>query len=311
MIESAAIQSEQYNPKIQTLDGAPDFAYLVADRVTNPYQDMDCIILIVGRKRSGKSTTAVALAEEISVDIAAIKGNSNPKDFFDVKENVISVSRMGGLDLFTSHRATRNNQVFVFDDAKINLGAKKFNSAENQLQSDIATICGPFKHVLIYTMVFRKTLDKDSRELADFIIQIQGSDPFTKQTRGKIFYYETNDNGDEYKKHLRWTDPTTGIVYRIKEWIGTLPSEEILRTYNNMRRNGSVRLIEEARAQVDEIRKRRAEVKLRPSDLREIWVTENKEKVKQMRAGGMSIRAISRDLNKPVSTIEKCLTKVV
>ena len=311
MSGAATVSVKPVYTKIQPLDGAPDFAYLVADRVTNPYQDMDCIILIVGRKRSGKSTQAVALAEEISEDIAAIKGDSDPKNYFDVKENVISVSKMGGLDLLTSHRATRNNQVFVFDDAKINLGAKKFNSAENQLQTDIATICGPFKHVLIYTMVFRKTLDKDSRELADFIIQITGSDPYTKQTRGKLYYYETNDNGDEYKKYLRWKDPRTGIVYRLKEWIGTLPSEQARRDYDNMRRNGSVRLIEEARAQVEEIRKRRTEVKLRPSDLREIWVGHNREKVKQMRSGGMSIRAIARELNKPTSTIEKCLTKEV
>lgn len=273
--------------------------------------DVDCIIFIIGKKRKGKSTQAIALAEEIAENIAAIKRDPDPKNYFSVSESVISVSRMGGLDLFTSQRATRNNQVFVFDDAKINLGAKKFASKENQLQSDIATICGPFKHVLIYTMVFRKTVDKDTRDLADFIIQIAESDPYTQQTRGKLFYFETNDNGDEFKKYLRWEDKRNGITYRLKEWIGTLPSPEAKKEYDNMRRTGSVNLIEEARTQVDEIKKNRAEVKLRPSDYRMIWIKQNRETVQKMKAGGYSIRRIARELNKPVSTIEKCLTKEV
>lgn len=309
--EQVSVQQPPPNNKIQPIEGAPDFAYIVADRVTNPYQDMDCIILIIGRKRSGKSTQAIALAEEIAEDIASIKGERDPKKYFEISTNVITVSRMGGLDLLTGPRATQNNQVFVLDDAKINLGAKKFNSAENQLQSDIATICGPFRHVLIYTMVFKRSIDKDSRDLADFIIQIDRSDPYTKQTRAKVFYYETSDSGDEYKKYLRWTDPRTGVKYRLKECIGTLPSEENLRAYNNLRRTGSVQLIEDAREQAEQLKKRKTEVKLKPSDIRAVWIKNNKEDIQKRRSNGDSIRKIARDMNKPTSTIEKCLTKDV
>ena len=66
------------NSKVQVLEGSPDFAYLVADRVTNKYQAKDCTILIIGRKRSGKSTQAIALAEEIAADIASIKKENDP-----------------------------------------------------------------------------------------------------------------------------------------------------------------------------------------------------------------------------------------
>jgi hypothetical protein len=294
------------NTKIQTLDGAPDFAYLVADRVTDPYQAKDCTILIIGRKRSGKSTQAIALAEEIAEDIACIKGESDPSLYFDVEECVISVERMGGLDLFTSERATRNNQVFVIDDAKINISNRKFASPENQIQNELVTIFGPFKHVLIFTSVFKRSIDKDSRELADFIVKIDGSNPYTKQTYAQVFFYETNDAGDEYKKFLQWVDPTTGVLYRLNRWIGTLPTPENLRKYNNMRRRNSVKLIEEARETVRQMKVAKSEPQLKPSQTRAIWVEQNKAHVQSLRDKGYSIRKISRELNKPPSTIEKC-----
>ena len=313
MSEAVAVpgQIPYANTKVQSYPGAPTFAMIVADRVTNPYQDMDCIILITGRKRSGKSTQAVALAEEIAWWIAWFRKEPDPKKFFDVTENVISVSRMGGLGLFTSPRVTQVNNIFVFDDAKINLSNRKFNSPENQLQNDIATIVGPFRLVMIYTMVFKKTIDVGTRELADYIIQIKSSNPYTKQTFGKIFFYEVSDDGTEYKKYLRWKDPVSGITYRIKDWIGTLPTKETLNAYNNMRRYSSVQLIEEARQQYDNISKKKAEVKLSRSDLRKIWIGNNREEVQKRKSGGDSIRKISRDMSQPVSTIEACLMKEI
>ena len=296
------------NTKVQVLDGSPDFAYLVADRVTNPYQAKDCTILIIGRKRSGKSTQAIALAEEIAADIASIKHEDDPSLYFDVEECVISVERMGGLDLFTSERATRNNQVFVIDDAKINISNRKFASPENQIQNELVTIFGPFKHVLIFTSVFKRSIDKDSRELADYIIKIDGSNPYTKQTYGQVFFYETNDAGDEYKKFLQWVDPNTGVLYRLNRWVGTLPTPDNLRKYNNMRRGNSVKLIEEARATVMAMKQAKSEgPKLKPSQERERWVKENKSHVQELKAKGYSIRKLSQELNKPVTTIEKCL----
>jgi len=296
------------NTKVQVLEGSPDFAYLVADRVTNPYQAKDCTILIIGRKRSGKSTQAIALAEEIAADIASIKKEDDPSLYFDVEECVISVERMGGLDLFTSERATRNNQVFVIDDAKINISNRKFASPENQIQNELVTIFGPFKHVLIFTSVFKRSIDKDSRELADYIIKIDGSNPYTKQTYGQVFFYETNDAGDEYKKFLQWVDPNTGVLYRLNRWVGTLPTPDNLRKYNNMRRGNSVKLIEEARATVMAMKQAKSEgPKLKPSQERERWVKENKSHVQELKAKGYSIRKLSQELNKPVTTIEKCL----
>ena len=300
----------EVRPKLQPLDGVPDLAYLIADRVTNPYQAKDCIILITGRKRSGKSTQAVALAEEIAEDICTIKGDADPKKYFDVTENIISVERMGGLDILTSERATRTNQVFVLDDAKINISNRKFNSPVNQIQNELATIFGPFKHVLIFTSVFARSIDKDSRELADFIIKINESNPYTLQTLGQVFWYEIGENGYEYKKYLRWKDPSTGIIYRLKVWIGTLPSKETFDAYNRMRKNNSVKLIEEARQQAAEIKNKKTDINLKPSEIRRVWIENNKELVRHMRFDEhCSIRKIARDLNKPTTTIEKCLNK--
>jgi len=299
------------NTKIQPYPGSPDFAWIVADRVTDPYKDMDCIILIVGRKRSGKSTQAIALAEDIADNISLIRGENDPKMHFTVETNVISVNRMGGLGLLTSPRATQLNQVFVLDDAKINLSNRQFGSKENQLQNDIATICGPFRHVLIYTMVFKKTIDVGTRELADFIIQIDYTNAVTKQTFGKVFFYETSGDGQEYKKYLRWMDPNTGIVYRIKNWIGTLPSHEALLAYNNLRRSGSVQLIEEARLQYEAMLKIKTDVRLSKKELRDIWVKKNRLDVQSRKAQGIAMRKLSRDFSVPVTWIEQCLMKEI
>jgi hypothetical protein len=306
-----AITTQPVSCKIQPFQGSPTFAWIVANRVTNPYQDMDCIILISGRKRSGKSTTAIALAEGIAEEIAYARGEVDGTKYFDVSTNVISVARMGGLDLLTSPRATQINQVFVLDDAKINLSNRNYQSKENQLQNDIATIIGPFRHVLIYTMVFKKTIDVGTRELADYIIRISGSNPFTQQTLGKIYFYETDGEGNEYMKYLRWKDPISNTTHRLKNFVSTLPSPEANAAYKKLRLAGSIQLIEQARAQYDDIARKKTEVKLSPTDLRNIWIANNREVVQQRRAAGDSMRKIARDMNRPVSTIEKCLTREV
>ena len=304
-------EAEPVNRKIQPYPGCPDFAWIVADRVTDPYMDLDCIILITGRKRIGKSTLGIALAEDIADDIALMNGEDDPKKYFSIDTNVISVNRMGGLELLTSPRASQRNQVFVLDDAKINLSNRRFGSQENQLQNDIATICGPFRHVLIYTMVFKKTIDVGTRELADFIIQVEHTNSFTKQSVGKVFFYETSGDGHEYKKYLRWVDPETGIKYRIRDWIGTLPSHEALLAYNNLRRSGSLQLIEEARLKYNDMMKSKSEVRLSKKELRDIWVRKNQVEVQSRKAKGLAMRKMSRDFSVPVTWIERCLMKEI
>lgn len=297
------------NTKVQPFPGSPDFAWIVADRVTDPYQELDCIILIYGRKRSGKSTQAVAIAEAIAENIALLNGENDPKKYFTVETNVISVKRMGGLELLTSPRATQLNQVFVLDDAKINLSNRKFGSKENQLQNDIATICGPFRHVLIFTLVFTKTIDVGTRELADYIIKIDYTNPFTQQTFGTVYFYETSGDGHEYRKYLRWMDPETGIEYYMKDWIGTLPSPEVFHAYKNMRRFNTVKFVEEARLQFNELMKSKGETKLTRSELRDLWVIDRRNEVRTMKAQGDSMRKLSRHFSVPVTWIERCLMK--
>jgi len=297
------------NGKYRPFEGCPDFAWIVADTVCNPYQDSDCVIFFVGRKKSGKSTNSVALAEEISKAIAA-KIGGQPSDYFTA-ENIKSVSRLGGLEILTSPQLLKDHAVIIIDDAQISLSSRRSPTAENQLQNDIVTIARPFKCVLIFNSVFHANIDKGTRSLADFIVKMENSNPYTKQSLMRIYSYEVGDDGKEYRKYLQWRDPN-GRKHRIKLWVGTLPSPELQKAYLKMRRENSVALVEDSRARFQEILAKRTgspESTDRKNGIKEI-VELNREQANKLRESGMSMKAIARELNLTDYQVSKCLSKV-
>jgi len=229
-----------------------------------------------------------------------------PSDYF-TPANIKTVSRTGGMEILSSDELLKEHSVLVIDDAQISISSRRSPTAENQIVNDLVTICRPFKAVLIFNSVFHGNIDKGTRSLADYLVNVQYSNTKTKQSIMKVFTYEVSDSGQEYKKHLTWKDEN-GTKRRIKYWIGTLPSDDLLKAYNKMRRENSINLVHESREKYLERKDKGIEANSRKGGIKEI-VAVNREKAMQLKSQGKSMRAISRELNLTDYQTSKCLSK--
>jgi hypothetical protein len=286
--------------------GTPEFAWIVADRVCNPYRDADCVIFFTGRRGVGKSVNSIGLAEDVAVNIANMIGGK-PSDYFTAA-NIKTVSRTGGMEILTSDSLLKEHAVLLIDDAQISISSRRSPTTENQIINDLVTIMRPFKAVLIFNSVFHANIDKGTRSLADFIVNVTSSNTFTKQSLMKVFTYEVSDSGKEYKKHLTWRDQT-GKKFRIKAWIGTLPTPELLKAYNKMRRENSINLVHESRDRAQAQSEKGNGPNQKKNSVSGI-IEANREKALLLKGQGKSMRAISRDLGLTDYQTSQCLSKV-
>jgi hypothetical protein len=223
--------------KLHPFPGVPQLSWILRERVCDPYRDNDATILITGPKGSGKSVFSLALAEELANQISRVT-HLPPSTYFSI-DNCRSVDRHGSMQLLTSDVLKRKNSIVIIDDAQISIGARRSPTLGNQMFNDILTIARPYRCTLLINCVFSGTIDKIARSLADYVISIVHSDTYTKQTVVKVYRYEVSDDGTEYKKFLRWGNK------RIKYWIGTLPSPELLKQYQELRKQNTDTFVSE------------------------------------------------------------------
>jgi len=285
--------------------GVPEFSWIVAERTCNTFRDADCVIFFTGRRGVGKSVNSIGLAEAVAENIAKMIGGI-ASDYF-TPNNIKTVSRTGGMEILSSDTLLKEHSVLVIDDAQISIGARRSTTNENQIINDLVTICRPFKSVLIFNSVFHANIDKGTRSLADFIVTVKSSNTFTKQSLMKVYTYEVSDSGMEIKRFLTWKDEN-GKKHRIKYWIGTLPSPDLLKAYNKMRRENSINLVHESREKYLEQKDKGTDTGTKKGSIGAI-IEKNREKATQLKDQGKSMRAIARELNMTDYQTTRCLSK--
>lgn len=284
---------------------APDFAWIVARRVTDTARSSDCIIFVTGKRGSGKSVATLALAEEISKHIAAIKGGT-PEDYFTI-DNLKTVDKSGGLSIMSSDALLRQNNILILDDAQISLSSRRSSTKENNAVNDLVCICRPFNAVIIVNSVFHRNIDRGTRSMADYIITVQYTNPYSFQTICKLYAYSENSKGEDIKKFLTWTDKD-GHKKRLKFFISTLPSKALLDAYNEKRRENSIKLVQQCRKDYLEGGEDKTP-KERINGVSTI-VEQHRAQVLQLKNEGKSARAISRMLGLTDYQTNKCLSGV-
>lgn len=285
---------------------APDFAWIIAQRVCDKSRSSDAIIFITGKRGSGKSVLTLGLAEAISKHIASIRGGK-PEDFFTI-DNLKTVDKTGGLSIMSSDALLKQNNILILDDAQISLSARRSSTRENNAVNDLVCICRPFNSVILINSVYHRNIDRGSRSLADYIINVQYSNPFTQQTVCKVYTYSENSRGDELKKFLTWSD-ANGQKKRLKFFISTLPSRELLDAYNIKRRENSVKLVQQCREDYLTGGNNGQKGMITKKNRVEGIIQANREKAQQLQAQGKSMRAIARELNLTDYQTSKCLSK--
>jgi hypothetical protein len=285
---------------------APDFAWIIASRVCDTARSSDAIIFITGKRGSGKSILTLGLAEEISKHIVTIRGGK-PEDYFTI-DNLKTVDKEGGLSIMSSDALLRQNNILILDDAQISLSSRRSSTRENNAVNDLVCICRPFNSVILINSVYHRNIDRGSRSLADYIISVQYSNPYTQQTVSKAYVYSENSKGDEIKKFLTWTD-SEGHKKRLKFFVSTLPSKHLLDAYNIKRRENSVKLVQQCRDDyLSGDNNGQVGTSRRKNRVEEI-VQANRDKALQLQSQGKSMRAIARELGLTDYQMGRCLAK--
>jgi energy-coupling factor transporter ATP-binding protein EcfA2 len=273
---------------------------MIARRVSDPYREMDALILILGRKGSGKSTLSIYLAQWISYHLSKLLGGK-PTDYFTIK-NVRSVDPSGTMEMLTSDLMTMENQILILDDASISWNSRDFAKQESKGLNAVLTICRVYKIVLIVNTPAGFMLDKVPRTMADYIIHIIGANTYTKQTLFKCFFYEVGETGKEYRKYLTWHGK------RIKYWISYLPSLRLLNKYKKLRKERTDIHIKNTYDQFVTA-KLEAGIKKQKKSMDDV-VEENWREVSDMRVNqNLSFREIGRRKKLTHSQIDKCMAR--
>lgn len=235
---------------LKAYPGCPTLAWMIAKRVTNPWEDADAFISFTGRKGSGKTLASSALCEDIAESISRLRGKGeDPQDFFNI-EHVRSITEMGALELLSSGALTKENSVFLLDDTGTQWSARNFQSPINKTLNSILQICRIYKCVIVANFILQTHIDIQARGMSDFRAEMQYKNTREQYSVFKFYYLEQGTkrgNPHEYKKYLKWNGK------RIKQWVIGRPSAEYEAAYKKIRKENTDEFIVNAKQKVADI----------------------------------------------------------
>lgn len=230
--------------------GCPSLTYMIAKRVTNPFEDSDAFISFTGRKGSGKTTASVAFCEDLAKMIAMCRKKGEPQEKFFTVDHIKSVTETGALELLSSGALKTENAVFLLDDTGTQWGARNWNSPINKTLNAILQICRIYKCVIVANFILQTHIDIQARGMADYRAQMLYKDTKRGQSFFKFYYLEQGEykgKPKEYKKFMMWHGK------RITKWVIEKPSPELDATVKRIRRANTDVYIEDAAAKVQEV----------------------------------------------------------
>lgn len=240
----------------------PSLSWMIAKRVTDPDIELDCTIMITGKKGSGKSIFSVGLGYEIAKCIAIIKHKkelSTMSDndrkaridelsqiYFNVN-HIKSVDKDGTFDMFSGEVIMTENAVLLCDDVSIAANSRNSMTQQNKSITQVMTVSRPYRNVVILNTVYSTLVDKNARNFSDIVIELLYIDKKKKRSVAKAYLYTVNQStGKEYRKFFTFHGK------RIKYWFSYLPPKFLMDSYKNIRLTKTRELIESFREQRDD-----------------------------------------------------------
>lgn len=281
--------------------GCPTLTWMIAKRVTNPYEEADAFISFTGRKGSSKSTSSIAFCEFLAEDIAKMRGKGEePTKFFNV-DHIKSITEMGAAELLSSGALKHKNSIWLLDDSGTQWSARAFQSQINKSLNAILQICRVYQNVIVCNFIMQSHIDVQARGMTDYRAEMQYKDTSTGQAFFKFFYLEQGERG-EYKKFLTWHGK------RIKLWVIGKPSPELYAAYSHMRQENTDEFIDATQAKLQEKFNPTKRVDGRIKNYSEMpIVMENKDVVMEMHRAGRRVEAIVRETGLPRYWVQKCV----
>lgn len=229
--------------KVSAYPGCPSLSWMIAQRVTNRFEESDAFITCTGRKGGGKSTSSMALCEGMAEDIAYLRGYEHDPEYYFNIDHIRTITKTGAIELLTSGILKKQNAIVLLDDAGTQWSNRNFATMINKYLNQIVQIMRIYQGILVANFIMKDHIDKQAREMVDFRIQMLYKNTRAGQAFFKCKYIEQGENG-EYTKYLTWHKK------RIKKFVIGRPSDQLYTQYRIMRGENTDIFIEEAQKEV-------------------------------------------------------------
>lgn len=189
---------------------------IVRDRLLNKNKNWLCVI--VGQTGSGKSYSALRLAE-------AIDPNFNIKQIgFKAKEfmNIINSGE------------TSRGSIVVFDEAGVGMSSREWYTISNKMLGFILQTFRRDNIGVIFTVPSFSFIDSQARQLIHNFIQTMGINYQAKTCITKLHRVETNPRfGKVYMKYYRYFDGE--IIKKVHPFYIGMPSKKLIEDYEEIK----------------------------------------------------------------------------
>lgn len=194
----------------------PVLSLYVHDRIFN--KNKNFFMIIVGPTGSGKSYSALTLAEKFDESFNVDRCCFKAKDFM----NQINTLVNSGQDV--------RGKVVLWDEMGVEHSAREFMTISNRVINYFFQTSRNLNLIIIITVPLLSFIDSNTRKLAHCICETVGINHTTKEVVLKVKMQQTNVmTGKEYPKYLRYT--RNGIRYAMKRVRVKLPSKKLRDPY--------------------------------------------------------------------------------
>ena len=211
----------------------PILIQYIKDRVMN--RNKNFLMLFVGATGSGKSYSALRLAEELDPTFDINRVCFKAKDFMNTINNLVERSEKGEII---------KGKVVMWDEFGVEHNAREFMTISNRVINYFFQTSRHLNLIVIMTVPLLSFIDSSTRKLSHGVAEMQGINSHDKTASVKVKMLQTNVlDGKEYVKYLRYRKNNRGYV--LQRLIFQLPTKQLREDYEKKKKEFTTQLNKE------------------------------------------------------------------
>lgn len=208
----------------------PVLIQYIQDRVEN--KNKNFLMLFVGATGSGKSYSALRLAEMLDKDFSIDMCCFRAKDFMNTINSLVQRSEKGEII---------KGRVILWDEFGVEHNAREFMTISNRVINYFFQTSRHLNLIVLMSVPLLSFVDSATRKLCHSVAEMQGINTRDKTASVKVKMLQTNVmTGKEYPKYLRYKKKNK--IFVSKRLKFHLPSKELLEAYERKKKDFTTQL---------------------------------------------------------------------
>jgi len=211
----------------------PILVQYIRDRIEN--KNKNFVMLFVGATGSGKSYSALKLAESLDPTFNIDRCCFKAKDFMDKVNDLVKQSEEG---------ETIRGKVLLWDEFGVEHNAREFMTISNRVINYFFQTSRHLNLIVIMTVPLLSFIDSSTRKLCHGVAEMSGINSARKTATVKVKMIQTNVmSGKEFAKYLRYKKDGKSFVSKRLKF--KLPSKELRELYEVKKKQFTTQLNKE------------------------------------------------------------------